>query len=177
MGDKYFGEGKQYSEIAFLEVSEGIGAGIIINNEIYRGAYSSSGEVGYILGRLDDLYSSYKNKGYMEYEASLENMEKEAVKAIKNGKKTLLRDIIDGDLTKINAAIVCRAASLGDLLAKEIIKKNVGKSGNYYYKFNFNSNPEIVIIGGNITNFAEVQDLFISPIKDIVGRIVPFQVA
>ena len=174
MGDKYFGEAKQYSEIAFLEVSEGIGACIIINNRIYRGAYSSSGEVGYILGRLDDLYSSYKNKGYMEYEASLENMEKEAVKAIKDGKKTLLREIIDGDLTKINAAIVCRAASLGDLLAKEIIKKIVENLALIIINLILILNPEVVIIGGNICALPEVQDLFISPIKDIAERIVPF---
>jgi glucokinase len=174
MGDKYFGEAKQYSEIAFLEVSEGIGAGIIINNKIYRGAYNSSGEVGYILGRLEELYSSYKNKGYMEYEASLENMEKEAIKAIKDGKKTLLREIISGDITKINAAIVCKAASLGDLLAREIIKKIVENLALIIINLILILNPEIVIIGGNICALPEAQELFITPIKEIADRIVPF---
>ena len=175
MGDNYCGEAKKFSEIAFLDVSEGIGAGIILNNQIYRGAYSSAGEVGYIISGVKNLYSTFKNKGFMEQEASLGNIGKEAAEAIKEGKKTLLREIISGDLSKLNASIVCKAASLGDSVSRNIINKIVENLALITINLTLILNPQIIIIGGNICALPEVKNLFVEPIKNITKGIVPFK--
>ncbi|MBA7509642.1 N-acetylmannosamine kinase [subsurface metagenome] len=175
MGDNYYGEGKRFSDIVFLEVSEGIGAGIIIDNQIFRGSYSSAGEVGFIVAGTKNLYSTYKNKGYMEEIVSPGSIEKEVVKAIKNGKKTLIKEIVSGDLAKINSSIVCKAASLGDSLACEILKKVVEHLAIIVINLTLILNPQIIIVGGDICALPEVNNLFIDPLKNIAKRVIPFK--
>jgi len=175
MGDNYCGEGKRFSDLVFLEVSEGIGAGIIIDNQIFRGSYYAAGEVAFIIAGIENLYSTYKIKGYMEEVASPRSFEKEAAKAIKNGKKTLMKEIVSGDLTKIDSSIVCKAASLGDSIANEIIKKVVEHLAIIIINLTLILNPQIIIIGGDICTMPEVNNLFIDPLKSIVKGVIPFK--
>jgi len=176
IGENYHGEGRRYKDIVFLEVGEGIGAGIIIDNQIFRGSYSSAGEVGFMVGGIEDLYSTYKIKGYMERVASPGNIGKEAVKAIEDGKKTLIKEVVSNDLTKIDSSIVCKAASLGDSLASEIIKKVVEHLAIITINLILILNPQIIVIGGDICALPEVNKLFTSPLKSIVEKVVPFKI-
>jgi len=175
MGDNYCGEGKRFSDIVFLEIGEGIGAGTIIDNQIFRGSYYAAGEVAFIVAGTKNLYSTYKYKGYMEKVASPGSIEKEAVKAIKDGRKTLIKEIVSNDLTKIDSSIVCKAASLGDSLATEIIKKVVEHLAIIVINLTLILNPQIIVIGGDICALPEVNDLFIDPLKSIAKRVVPFK--
>lgn len=175
IGDNYCGEGKRFSDIVFLEVGEGIGAAIIIDNQIFRGSYCAAGEVAFMVAGTGNLYSTYKYKGYMEEVASPRNIGKEAVKAIKDGRKTLINEIVSNDLTKIDSSIICKAASLGDSLANEIIKKVVEHLAIIAVNLVLILNPQIIVIGGDICALPEVNDLFIDPLKSIAKRVVPFK--
>jgi predicted NBD/HSP70 family sugar kinase len=175
IGENYSGEGKNLSSMVFLEVSEGIGAGIIIDNQIYRGSYSSAGEVGFIISGTDNLYYTYKNKGYMERVASPSSIEREVVRAIKNGNKTIIKEIVAGNLVNINSSIVFKAASLDDALANEIIKKAVEHLAIIVINLTLILNPEIIIIGGDICTMPEVNNLFIDPLKSIAKEVIPFK--
>jgi predicted NBD/HSP70 family sugar kinase len=176
MGENYCGEGRKFRDIVFLEVSEGIGAGIIIDNHIFRGSYNAAGEVGFMVAGLENLYFAYKNKGYMERVASPGSIEKQAIQAIKDGKKTLIKEIVSNDLTKIDSSIVCRAAILGDSLANEIIKEIVEHLAVIVINLTLILNPQIIVIGGDICTLPDVNKLFIEPLKSITKGIVPFEI-
>lgn len=45
-GERYYGEGTIYHDIVCVTLSIGVGAGIIINNELYKGANTGAGEIG-----------------------------------------------------------------------------------------------------------------------------------
>jgi predicted NBD/HSP70 family sugar kinase len=175
IGENYYGEGKRFSDLIYLEVSEGIGAGLIIDNRLFRGSYSSSGEVAFTVSGLENLYSTYKYKGYMEEVASPRCIKREAIKAIKDGKKTLLSEIISNNLTKIDSSIVCKAALLGDSLSNKIIKNIVENLAIIVINLTLIVNPQIIVIGGDICALPEVDKLFINPIKDIVKNVIPFK--
>ena len=55
MGEKYFGKAKKFNNIVGLIIGTGLGAGIIINNNLYTGNNCGAGEFGMI---------QYKNKNY-----------------------------------------------------------------------------------------------------------------
>ncbi|MDD5623057.1 MAG: ROK family protein [Actinomycetota bacterium] len=175
IGENYCGEGKRFNDIVFLEVSEGIGAGIIIDNQIFRGSYNSAGEVGFIVAGKENLYTTYKYKGYMEEIASPGSIERAIVKAIKGGGKTLVKEIVSNDMTRIDTSIVCKAAGLGDPLANEIIKNVVEHLAIITMNLILIINPEIIVIGGDISTLPEVNNLFMEPLKSIVGRVIPFK--
>jgi len=61
VGERYFGKGRQYSNMVGITLGTGIGAGIIINGRLYSGSNCGAGEFGslpYRDGTLEDFCSS-----------------------------------------------------------------------------------------------------------------------
>lgn len=58
VGEKMFGEGKPYANLVGVTLGTGFGCGIIANNKLYSGAYSSAGEFGNI-SYLDKTIEDY----------------------------------------------------------------------------------------------------------------------
>lgn len=62
LGEKIFGKGKDYENFVGLSIGTGVGAGIIINNQLYNGVLCGAGEVGmlpYKDGLMEDYAGSF----------------------------------------------------------------------------------------------------------------------
>lgn len=175
IGEKYLGGGKHYKNFVNLEIGEGIGAGIIIDDQLYKGSCFSAGQVGFIIESKKDLYSTYKIKGFMEKNASPNTLKRDIIKIIESGKKTLVSEMVGNDLNKISPSIVCEAAILGDKAALKIIKNIVENLAIIVLNLVLILNPEIIVIGGDILELPKVKKLFIEPVKKFVENIVPFK--
>ena len=175
IGENYFGEGKKFSDLVFLEISNGIGAGIIIDNSLFRGSLSSAGEIGFTVARTEDLHFKYKIKGKLEKEISIENIERKAIEDIKEGKKTKITDFIEGNLSEVDFKIICKAAKHGDEYAKLIINKVVESISIVVINLILILNPQIIVIGGQICSAPYINDLIVGPVINIVKDIVPFK--
>ena len=69
-GEKEFGVAKNYENLIYVSVSTGIGIGIIMKNELYRGVKGLAGEMGHITIDLNGLKCSCGNRGCWELYAS-----------------------------------------------------------------------------------------------------------
>jgi glucokinase len=69
-GELTFGEGRGLRNLIFVTVSTGIGAGIIMNGTIYRGANGLAGEVGHTVVDLNGLLCGCGRRGCWEMIAS-----------------------------------------------------------------------------------------------------------
>lgn len=58
LGEKIFGEGKEYKHLVGLTLGTGLGTGVILNNELYSGVLSGAGELGSI-PYLDETIEDY----------------------------------------------------------------------------------------------------------------------
>lgn len=58
LGENRYGEGKGFSNMVGVTLGTGVGAGIIINHELYNGSNTGAGEVGCIR-YLDQVYEHY----------------------------------------------------------------------------------------------------------------------
>ena len=108
LAEKIFGVGKMFRSSILLVVDTGVGAGIIINDELYRGVGGFGSEVGHTSINIDGKVCSCGNRGCLEVYASIPAILTEARK-------------IDRNITSWNH-IVDRALN-GDKLAKELIDK------------------------------------------------------
>ncbi len=176
LGEKHYGEGKNFKDVIFVEISNGIGAGIIIDNHLHRGFHGSAGEVGFTIVNTENLGFKIKNKGFLEKFASVESMKKKAIKEIKEGRETKIADMVEKDIEKIEPSIVCEAAIGGDKLANSIIYEMV----NFLYIGIINLiliiNPQIIVLGGDICSLPEVRRLFIEPIIEKIKSSIPFKI-
>ncbi|MDU1889833.1 MAG: ROK family protein [Dysgonomonas sp.] len=64
-GERYYGEGTIYKDIVCITLSRGVGAGIIINNELYNGSNTAAGEIG-SLPYLNADYERYCGQKFFE---------------------------------------------------------------------------------------------------------------
>lgn len=148
-----FGAGQGAKNLVFLTMGTGLGAGLIINGQLYRGASQSAGEIGHVrLTRSGPV--GYGRAGTVEGWASgggmaqLARMYLKAARA--RGATTLLESAED-----LTAREVAGAARKGDRVARAVVKKVGEKLGDALAILVDVVNPEYVIIGGLALRFGE----------------------
>src|SRR5512136_264890 len=70
MGELWFGAGQNTQNMVLVAIGTGIGAGIIIDGSLYRGASEASGEIGNMLPGREFLGHNYQDFGALESVAS-----------------------------------------------------------------------------------------------------------
>ncbi|WFO89068.1 ROK family protein [Bacillus velezensis] len=91
-GEKVFGAAKNHDNMIYASIGTGIGIGVIINNDLYRGVGGFSGEMGHMTIDFNGPKCSCGNRGCWELYAS----EKALIKSLKTKeKKVSTQDIID----------------------------------------------------------------------------------
>lgn len=69
-GEKVFGAAQNFKNLIYVSVGTGIGIGIIMNNELYRGVSGFAGEMGHMTIDMNGLKCSCGNRGCWELYAS-----------------------------------------------------------------------------------------------------------
>jgi glucokinase-like ROK family protein len=162
LGEWAYGAGRGEKNLAFIKVGSGIGAGLIINQQIYGGNTGSAGEIGHLTVDENGPLCACGNHGCLEAFAGGHAIASQARKLVASGKRTLLSE---NNLDSITARDVAEAARRGDLTAQEIIKRSGTFIGIAIAGLINLINPSTVIIGGGV---AQVGDLLTGPIRQAV---------
>ncbi|MQY56323.1 MAG: ROK family protein [Dehalococcoidia bacterium] len=165
LGEWCFGLKKGIANLIYITVSTGIGGGIIAGGKLYTGACGVAGEIGHMTIDVNGPKCNCGNIGCWETLASGTALAREAVKQIREGAKTSIIELVNGDISKIDAKVVDLAAKQGDELAKELISRL-----GYYLGIGLVNlvnifNPELILIGGGV---AKMGDLLLQPAIKIV---------
>lgn len=88
LGEKYYGKGKSFRNMLGVTLGTGVGAGVIINEELYSGINTCAGEIG-CLPYLDDIYEHYCSSQYFvkHYNTTGEKIYKEAIAGDKSAQQ------------------------------------------------------------------------------------------
>jgi glucokinase len=167
LGEFYFGAARGVHNFIYITLSTGIGAGIVIDGKIYNGAIGTAGEVGHMTIDDNGPICNCGNKGCWEVLASGTALAREARRRIQEGVKTSILKYVDGDLERLTAQVIHKAAEQGDKFAKELI----GRTG-YYVGVGLTNlinifNPELIVIGGGLSN---IGDMLLAPAFKTAGQ-------
>ena len=167
LGEWYFGVQKKVANLIYITVSTGIGGGIISNGRLYTGCRGTAGEIGHMTIDINGPRCNCGNIGCWEALASGTALAREAVKQITQGANTSIVELVNGDVSKIDAKVVFEAAKQGDELAKELISQLA-----YYFGVGLANlvnifNPELILIGGGV---AKMGDLLLQPAIKVVKK-------
>jgi predicted NBD/HSP70 family sugar kinase len=149
LGECLFGRGRDFSNLVYLWIGDGIGAGIIVNGQLLRGITASAGEVGY-----DELGFFVRDKenfpllyqGQKDFADILSNklLVEAANRALEDGyTSTMKKD-------KIDLHTITRAAEDGDELAVNLLREFGTLLGILAINLVNTLNMELLIIGGKI---------------------------
>lgn len=149
LGESWFGITKDIPNFVTLNISNGIGAGIIINNKPYYGVDFSAGEIGHIVVEGDGDKCNCGNYGCLETVASNNNITKKAIKLIKQGTNSVLKEL-KADINQLTIEDISEAAKLEDELAISIIKEAARYIGIAITNLINILNPTSIVVVGEI---------------------------
>ncbi|MFA5864378.1 MAG: ROK family protein [Phycisphaerae bacterium] len=165
--EQRYGAGKNIDHLMFIEFGKGIGCGMILNGELFRGFSESAGELGHMRVIENGPVCNCGAFGCLEAVSSLPAIGVRAVKMIKEGANSAILDYAGGEVDKIAAEHVFQAARKGDKLALGIIDEVVKYLGiGIANAVNF-FNPQMVIFDAAI---GQVEDLILEPVKKMIKR-------
>jgi glucokinase-like ROK family protein len=163
LGELWFGAGQNTQNMILITNDIGIGAGIIVDGALYRGANEASGEIGNMIPDTSFLGKDYKNFGALETVASGTALAEIARRSLKD-------KLPKSELDKLLAEDVFTAARQGKKWAQNIIAKVVDYMAVAIANLSTAFDPEIIILGSGISYSA---DLFIDPILQRINGSLP----
>ena len=170
MGEYQHGAGQGIDDLVAVFIGTGIGAGVILNGELYQGANRAAGEVGYMVVDTSGLGQRYDEFGCLESLASGRGIAIRARERIAAGERTALLDLAGGDPAQLTAEMVFEAARGGDGVAQAIVEETIRYLSLLVTNVSCVLNPEMVVLGGGVARSA---DLLLDGIRKQVEGVVP----
>jgi glucokinase len=162
-GELKFGAGRGYDNMVFLTISSGIGAGIIIDNKVYRGMTGTAGEFGHtIIEPGSDMVCTCGNKGCLMAVACGMALPYIFQKKLKEGKITKLNFPSDFDYSRIDGKIIKQGLDINDPVSEEIMLETAHYVGIGIYNIFQTLNPQLIVLGGGLLSWG---DIFLEKIK------------
>lgn len=152
--------------VLFINVSWGLGLGIITDGKLYYGKSGFAGEFGHIIAFDNDIICHCGKKGCLETGASGSFIYKRFMEKVAEGSSTILENRIKNGESIIQDDIL-KAALHEDMLAIELIEEVGTSLGKHIAGLINLFNPELVIIGGAV---ACTGDYLLLPIKSTVKK-------
>jgi glucokinase-like ROK family protein len=154
LGELWFGAGQKTQNMILIAVGTGIGAGIVIDGALYRGAHEAAGEVGYLMPGREFLGKKYESFGALEALVSGTGIAERARVALKGRRKRAA-------LENLTAEDVFDAARQGGAWAKVVIDEAIDYLAIMIASVSAYFDPELIVLGGGVARSA---DLLIEPI-------------
>lgn len=158
---------KGEKNIIFVNVSWGLGIGIIIDGKIYTGKSGFSGEFGHINVFDNEILCHCGKKGCLETEASGSAIYRILQERIKNGECSILSNRTNNQELPLTLDEIISAVNKEDLLCIEIVEEIGQKLGKQIAGLINIFNPELVIIGGTLSL---TDDYIAQPIKTAIRK-------
>lgn len=141
---------RKVENVLYVNVSWGIGLGIILGGQIYLGKSGFSGEFGHISNYDNQILCHCGKKGCLETEVSGQAMHRMLHERIRAGQSSILSErVLSGE--PITMSDIIQAAVQEDILCLEILSDIGKKLGKQIASLINVFNPELVIIGGSLS--------------------------
>lgn len=158
---------KGEKDIIFVNISWGLGIGIIIDGKVYMGKSGFSGEFGHINVFDNEILCHCGKKGCLETEASGSALHRILLERIANGESSILSERIKKKKEALTLDEIIAAVNKEDLLCIEMVEEIGQKLGRQIAGLISIFNPELVIIGGTLSLTG---DYVIQPIKTAIRK-------
>ncbi len=166
LAEALFGAGKGLSPIFYITIGSGIGGGLIIDGEIYRGCGRGAAEIGHL---QVPSWSCFAPSGILEQHASgwaIANQAADTV-LIEDPNSRLLR-VVSGRREAITAWHVAQAAEQGDQFAMRILHTAWSCLAEAICHVMILLCPRRIVIGGGVSLMGE--ELLFQPLRRMVAE-------
>jgi predicted NBD/HSP70 family sugar kinase len=158
VGEKWFGLARGVSTMVFIAIGAGIGMGIIIDDELVRGAHGAAGEIAYLPLVGDPFNPRHRLHGGLEDEIGAAGIV---------GAFNELRGPDDPELSSVHD--VFELATAGSMAARSVVEHVASRLGTAIATVCAILDPELVVLGGGIGS----SPLLLRPVRGSAAALVP----
>lgn len=152
LGEVLAGNAIGCRNVIMLTLGTGVGSGIILDGKIYAGADLMGAELGHIKLIYKGQRCTCGQLGCADSYCSARGLAQQAREAVSAGKKSIMLNLCEDNLEKIDARIVFEAARKGDQTAKEVLEQYIDYLVTAMSTFTTIFRPELFILGGGVAN-------------------------
>ena len=139
------------SSSVFITIGTGIGSGIIINGQIWKGAHGIGGELGHTILDLDGVPCTCGNHGCLERYCSATALIRMAREAVAEHPESQILSIAGGDPSRIEAKTVFDARKENDATAIEVYQRYISCLAQAVASVINLLDPEVIVLGGGVS--------------------------
>jgi predicted NBD/HSP70 family sugar kinase len=142
-----FGAGRNKQNVMVMNVGWGIGLGMIVKGELFRGNNGFAGEFSHIPLFTNNKMCSCGKSGCLETESSLFIVTEKAIKGLKEGKPSILKNLTL-EHPEDSSKSIMEAATKGDKYAIELLSEAGYHIGRGVAILIHLLNPELIVLSG-----------------------------
>jgi glucokinase len=172
-GEAKFGAGRNQAHMMMLTIGTGVGGGIVVNSELYRGAFGIAAEFGHLRVVPDGHLCGCGARGCFEQYASGSALRRHAREAI-SASPDLARNLLargDGTIDGLTGQAITEAARDGDSVALAAFQTTAQYLGAGIASLAVLLDPSCVVIGGGVIDAGEI---LLAPTREAMKRYMPF---
>jgi len=162
LAENWFGQGKNSERLVVVNIGTGVGSGVTIDGELYRGESHIAGEIGHMTIDINGEECTCGNRGCLQTMISGPSIAKRAIKRVNAGEKSSLADV-----KEMTAKKVFLAAETGDPVAQDILHETGSYIGIGLINLIHTLNPSQIVLTGGVT---KAKDYLLPNIKKTVNE-------
>ncbi len=173
LGEWWFGGYRKLNNLAYIQVSTGVGGGFIFDRQLYRGG-GLAGEPGHYIVDVNGPQCSCGRQGCLESVCSGWAIAREGRQAIsiKPGSCPALVRLSENQPGKINAAMVFEACRALDPACIQIVSGALNNLAITVINLITCLDPQVVVIGGGLTRSRDIFEKYFFPV--VTEQMHPF---
>jgi glucokinase-like ROK family protein len=165
IGERHGGVAHSVDDFLFVKIGTGIGCGIHLAGEVYRGVDGCAGDIGHIQVDANGPVCSCGNAGCLEALFSGAALARDANAAARSGESPALAERLAGG--GVGAKDVADGAAEGDVTCIRLIRDGGRRVGGVLATLVSFSNPSMIVIGGGL---AQLGHVLLAEIRSVVYR-------
>jgi len=156
-----YGAARDGKNVVCVTLGTGVGGGLILNGQIYRGSLLGAGEIGQMSIDYQGHVGNYGNRGAIEKYIGNAHIAKRAQQFYENAGKLVA-------IEQCTPAALEAAAHAGDTVAKQLWAQIGMEIGVALANIVWLLNPDSIVIGGGV---AKAGDLLFEPIRTTIRSV------
>jgi predicted NBD/HSP70 family sugar kinase len=149
VGERWSGAGRGVANFAYLFFGTGIGGGLVLNHQVYRGGSFNAGEFGHSSVLPDGPECYCGNRGCLEELVNPPAIVAEVHRRLAAGGTSVLSQSFDQDPASVDHAAIQRAAAAGDPVATAVIDEAADHVASVAVSIANFIDVDLIILGGH----------------------------
>ncbi|HEU0285816.1 MAG TPA: ROK family transcriptional regulator [Nocardioidaceae bacterium] len=166
LGEQHAGVAKRAQDFLFVKIGTGIGCGIVVDGELYRGVDGCAGDIGHIRVEEFGPTCACGNTGCLEAFFGGAALSRDAMAAANGGRSEILAAML-AERSSLTAADVAVATAQGDPVAVQLVRDGGRRVGHVLASLVSFFNPGLIVIGGRV---ARLGHTLLAEIRSVVYR-------